>query len=236
MKVSRLDTNNDWTFGRNDKAYVNGSRMVKQNVVTRIKSFKNDWILDTDAHIDWITLLGSRNSQGQILREVERVVLDTDGVLRINKLEIVADNKKRTAKINLNFTTIYDDTINEQIGNNCMKPNFTAEGIQIQTFEEIFNELVVGYQAIYGDIDFSQNTKDGQVVGIEANLLLDLQSFGAYVATQLDPDFATGFMLRVIAKLCGISPRPATFSQWDLTVNSTRDLTLLRVVIKLRTK
>lgn len=108
-----------------------------------------------------------------------------------------------------------------------MKPNFTADGIQIQTFEEIFNELVVGYQAIYGDIDFSQNTKDGQVVGIEANLLLDLQSFGAYVATQLDPDFATGFMLRVIAKLCGISPRPATYSQWDLTVNSTRDLTLL---------
>lgn len=116
MKVSRLDTNSDWTFGRNDKAYVNGSRMVKQNVVTRIKSFKNDWILDIDANIDWITLLGSKNSQGQILREVERVVLDTDGVLRINKLEIMADNKKRTAKINLNFTTIYDDTITEQIG------------------------------------------------------------------------------------------------------------------------
>jgi len=108
-----------------------------------------------------------------------------------------------------------------------MKPNFTDQGIQVQTFEEIFAELVAGYQAIYGDIDFSQNTKDGQVVGIEANLLLDLQSFGAYVATQLDPDFATGFMLRVIAKLCGISPRPATYSQWDLTVNSTRDLTLL---------
>lgn len=107
-----------------------------------------------------------------------------------------------------------------------MKPNFTDQGIQVQTFEEIFAELVAGYQAIYGDIDFSQNTKDGQVVGIEANLLLDLQSFGAYVATQLDPDFATGFMLRVIAKLCGISPRPATYSQWDLTVNSTRDLTL----------
>lgn len=107
-----------------------------------------------------------------------------------------------------------------------MKPTFTDEGIQVQTFEEIFAELVSGYQSIYGDIDFSQNTKDGQVVGIEANLLLDLQSFGAYVATQLDPDFATGFMLRVIAKLCGISPRPATYSQWDLTVNSTRDLTL----------
>lgn len=107
-----------------------------------------------------------------------------------------------------------------------MKPNFTDQGIQVQTFEEIFNELVAGYVGIYGNIDFSQNTKDGQIVGIEANLLLDLQSFGAYVATQLDPDFATGFMLRVIAKLCGISPRPATYSQWDLTVNSTRDLTL----------
>ena len=116
MKVSRLDTNYDWVFGRNDKAYVDGSRMVKQNVVTRIRSFQDDWILDTDSHIDWIALLGSRNSQGQILREVERVVLDTDGVLRIDKLELSVNNKKRTAQINLSFTTIYDDTINEQIG------------------------------------------------------------------------------------------------------------------------
>ena len=116
MKVSRLDINNDWVFGRGDKAYVQGTKAIRQNVVTRIKSFQNDWFLDTDANIDWINLLGSKNNENQILREVERVTLETEGVLKINSLSIESDRKKRNAIIMLNFSTIYDDNINTQIG------------------------------------------------------------------------------------------------------------------------
>lgn len=106
-------------------------------------------------------------------------------------------------------------------------PTIDASGITIQSFEEIFAELVVGYQAIYGtDIDLSQNTPDGQRVAIEAKGRADMQAFGLLIANNFDPDFARGLFQAKIAKLAGIFPRPATRSTWDLEVTSTRPVTL----------
>lgn len=106
-------------------------------------------------------------------------------------------------------------------------PTIDASGITIQTFEEIFDELVAGYRDIYGaDIDLSQNTPDGQRVAIEAKTVHDMQAFGLSIANNFDPDFARGLFQAKIAKLAGIFPRPATRSQWDLTGSFTRNLTL----------
>lgn len=106
-------------------------------------------------------------------------------------------------------------------------PTIDATGIQIQTFEEIFAELVAGYQEIYGpDINVSQESPDGQRIGIEAKARHDMQAFGLLVANNFDPDFARGLSQAKIAKLSGIFPRPATRSTWDLSVTVTRDLTL----------
>lgn len=106
-------------------------------------------------------------------------------------------------------------------------PTIDASGIQIQSFEEIFAELVAAYRAIYGeDINLEQESPDGQRVGIEAKARHDMQVFGLLVANNFDPDFARGLSQAKIAKLSGIFPRPATRSTWDLSVTVTRDLTL----------
>ena len=46
MRVRAIDKNGDWTFGHSRNNYKTGIEAVKQSVVTRIKSFKNDWFLD----------------------------------------------------------------------------------------------------------------------------------------------------------------------------------------------
>lgn len=108
-----------------------------------------------------------------------------------------------------------------------MKPEFTTAGLVIQTYEEIFEELVMGYRSIYGsDISVDADDPDGQRIGIEANNILDLQSFAAYLYNSLDPDFAQGNFLDVICKYFGIFRRPASQSQWDLTVTLSKDSTL----------
>jgi|GEM_PF-755017 len=110
MKVSALDSNKDWRFGNGLSDYISNSEAIRQNVETRIKSFANDWFLDTDANIDWITYLGQKNNRGLILSEIERVVLATDGVMQI--LEISVDEVvSRYAIIRLRFLTIFDDEI-----------------------------------------------------------------------------------------------------------------------------
>jgi len=116
MRVSGLDENGDWKFGRGKASYLLKAEAVRQNVSTRLKSFQNDWFLDTTANIDWITLLGSRNQTIAIEREVERVVLETEGVARIDRLEFIEDRELRSAIIRLKITTIFDTQFTDDIG------------------------------------------------------------------------------------------------------------------------
>jgi hypothetical protein len=114
MRVSRL-INDDWTFGKGLANYVANSEAIRQNVVTRLRSFANDWFLDVTAEIDWFNILGNRNNQEIIESEVRRVVLATDGVLTIDKFAIVGITD-RDATIQLSITTIFDDEISILIG------------------------------------------------------------------------------------------------------------------------
>ena len=114
MKVSGLDNDNDWRFGKSLAQYKRDSLAVYQNIQTRIKFFTDDWFLDVEEGIDWFALLGNKNTQTQILREIERVVLTTENVRSITKLEI-KDLKDREAVIELAITTLYDDVISDQV-------------------------------------------------------------------------------------------------------------------------
>lgn len=106
-------------------------------------------------------------------------------------------------------------------------PTIDASGITIQSFEEIFAELVAEFKAIYGeDIDLGQNTPDGQRVAIYTKAFHDMQVFGLAIANNFDPDFARGLFQAKIAKLASVFPRAATRSVWDLSVVTTRPLVL----------
>jgi len=113
MRVRRVDDNGDWVFGKSSADYMSDSDAISQNVKTRIKSFKNDWFLDVEAEIDWFALLGAKGTKKEIEREVERVVLDTDGVTRVDYIEIIVDSREAT--ILLSYTNIYDKQINGRV-------------------------------------------------------------------------------------------------------------------------
>ena len=108
-----------------------------------------------------------------------------------------------------------------------MSFTFTNEGLTIQTYQEIYDELVADYQSIYGnDIDTDADSPDGQRIGIEAKARLDLQSFALWLYNQFDPDFADGEFLNKLIKLSGLSLRAASRSQVDMTITVDRNLTL----------
>jgi len=108
-----------------------------------------------------------------------------------------------------------------------MSIEFTPEGVSIQTLQEITDELIQGYKAIYGpDINVSPDSPDGQRIGIEAKARADMQAFALDLYNQQDPDFASGQALISKMKYAGITVRPATRSQADINVVSSRALTL----------
>lgn len=116
MRVRAIDSNGDWRFGHGLADYKTAHRAIAQNVQTRVKSFSNDWFLDTSANIDWIGLLGQRNSKDKIVREVARVILETPGIARIDALDVEPDEKQRYISISATLTDIYRETFNTEIG------------------------------------------------------------------------------------------------------------------------
>jgi hypothetical protein len=116
MAVRALTKTGDWTFGQSNANYLTGALEVRQNVITRIKSFRNDWFLDMEAGIDWMNLLANKNTKQIIEDEVSRITLTTPGVRTIEKLTLLEVKKNRSATILLGFTTIYNKSFLEQIG------------------------------------------------------------------------------------------------------------------------
>lgn len=113
MRVSGLDNNDDWRFGRGRASYISNSKAIAQNVKTRLRSFTDDWFLDVDAGVAWFELLGSRKNESRILRAIERTVLQTEGVLRIDKLELTLLDVNRRANISLSYTDVFGTQLAE---------------------------------------------------------------------------------------------------------------------------
>lgn len=111
MIVSVLDKNNDWTFGRGRNNYITGGAAIAQKVKCRIRSFKYDNPLNMDENIDWMYLLSEKNTEREILREIERVTLATDGVMRIIDLSMNVDKRNRRQDIELRIETVFDEQV-----------------------------------------------------------------------------------------------------------------------------
>lgn len=115
MRVAKITTAGDWMFGKGKAQYVANADAVRQNVVTRIRSFTNDWFADIDHGIDWINLLSQRGNDKKILAAIEKIVLETPGISTITRLRLLNTGRDRKASIELQFTTLFDKAFNESV-------------------------------------------------------------------------------------------------------------------------
>lgn len=108
-----------------------------------------------------------------------------------------------------------------------MTLQFDNNGLQTDTFRDLFQTLSDAYKGIYGqDIDLDQDSPDGQRVAIEAQARTDIEAALQWLYSQMDPDFNNGDMQQVIAKLHGLYLRPGSRSQRDLKVVTDRPVLL----------
>lgn len=115
MRVRAIDSSDDWTFGKGRANYLTGTLAIAQNVKTALRSFKNDWYLDVNHGIDWFQLLGNLGTQKRIVRAIERTVLQTEGVVSVQKIEVLSVDRFRAATFEINYTDVYgqqSETIN----------------------------------------------------------------------------------------------------------------------------
>jgi hypothetical protein len=110
MRVRSIDTDNDWNFGKGRQSYVKDNTALMQNLKTRIQSFVGDCFFDTEAGVDWFNLLGSKD-QENIVASIRKVIINTEGVTRINTIDVYTDAVTRNLQVTYNINTQYTSNV-----------------------------------------------------------------------------------------------------------------------------
>lgn len=106
MAIRSLDKTGDWQFGNGLLDYKVQQKEIEQDIITSIKSWKNNCFFNLDAGIDWINYLGSYGTETNIKQSIIKVVSKIIGVIAINNYSAFLDINRKL-NITLNITTIY---------------------------------------------------------------------------------------------------------------------------------
>lgn len=102
------------------------------------------------------------------------------------------------------------------------------KGIIVPDLNQIEQELIDGYKAIYGeDIAITPDTQDGQRIGLESQMVKDAYDTLAYAVQMHDPQYAVGKWADLIGSLSGIKRGAGTYTILPgVKVKTDRNLTL----------
>ena len=105
MKIRMCDATGDWQFGKGLSDYARDNDAVKENLRTRLLSWKNDCFFAMKDGIDYRELLG-KGMQASLVLAVKTQILASEGITKLN--DVVAElDANRILTITCNVDTIY---------------------------------------------------------------------------------------------------------------------------------
>jgi hypothetical protein len=96
MIVRALDINGDFSFGRGKSNYKIGIDAIKQNIQTRLKSWKGDCFFALNDGVDYENFL-DKNTKVFLDNDIKRVILQSYGVIRIDSFSSEIVDRDYTA-------------------------------------------------------------------------------------------------------------------------------------------
>lgn len=108
-----------------------------------------------------------------------------------------------------------------------MANEINASGIQIQSLQEIIEDLETQYKNVYGqDIDLSESTSDGQKIRIEAQAKADILEYSVGVYNCFDVDKVQGSAQDQLYKINNIYRKGADYSFVEVDITTNKAITL----------
>ena len=104
---------------------------------------------------------------------------------------------------------------------------FSQTGIVTQSLDAIITEITGKYQEIYGnDINIDQNTPDGQMINLLAQMKKDILDLLVQYNSNIDVDQVQGIAQQILYKLNGLEIKSYTYSYVNIqiTTNSPTNL------------
>lgn len=104
-----LNSDNDWNFGKGLQDYTKNLDAVSLNIKTRLQSWKSDCFFALTEGVDYNNLLDV-GTKSLLDSDLKRVILQSEGVIRISSYESELDTSERGFSGEAEIVTIYGDT------------------------------------------------------------------------------------------------------------------------------
>jgi hypothetical protein len=115
MIIRKVDTENDWLFGKGSSDYARDEAAIAENIKTRLLSWLNDCFYAMTDGIDYQQLM-DKGQQANLLLAIKSTILASEGVVAINSVTAELD-VKRNLDIEYNIDTIYSQNFINSIEN-----------------------------------------------------------------------------------------------------------------------
>ncbi len=108
MIIRATDTNRDWLFGNGLQDYRRDSDGLGQSIGSRLRSWKTNCFFAPDEGVDWNNFLDI-GTKVFLDQDIQRVILQTGGVVRIRTYESTLDRDTRELSVETTIDTIYGE-------------------------------------------------------------------------------------------------------------------------------
>lgn len=106
MLFRALDSQDDWIFGKGINSFTTGRDAMILNIKTRIKQWKGECFFDIQGGVDWNNFLDI-GTKDLLDADLHRVILASDGVIRIDGYTSTLDTITRTISVEATLFTVY---------------------------------------------------------------------------------------------------------------------------------
>lgn len=106
MIFRALDADGDWTFGKGINSFLTNSAAMAENLKTRIRTWKGECFFALEEGVDWNNYLGI-GTKDLLDMDLRRVILGSDGVIRIDAYTSILDTTSRTLTVQATLFTVF---------------------------------------------------------------------------------------------------------------------------------
>ena len=138
----------DWTYGKGLSDYLTKLDAILGNVKTRLQSWVGDCFFAPAEGVDYNNYL-DKNTEDLLISDLKRVIVQSEGVLRITIFESVLDRDLRDLRTVCEIETIYgksfiiDDVDTTQSDTYSTVNKITQGGLQKMTPNGLFKIVFV---------------------------------------------------------------------------------------------
>jgi hypothetical protein len=104
--MRKVTGNHDWSFGKGLGSYVTEEQAIEQNIKTRVLSWVGDCFFALQEGVDWRSRLDI-GQQEELVEEVKSIILQSEGVIGVNSIDVSFSGTTRLAVVTYNIQTIY---------------------------------------------------------------------------------------------------------------------------------